>query len=72
MIPNTLSKTRQRITGPPIPKRLETVDIDNVEYVCTRPDLSSWNPVKFYILRGSETLYGFMPIPVAMRTAHQR
>jgi len=50
----------------------ETLAIDNVEYVCTRPDLSSWNPVKFYILRGNETLYGFMPIPVAMRATHQR
>ena len=40
----------------------ETVSLDNVAYVLRRPDFNSINPVKFFILRGNETLYGFMPI----------
>lgn len=40
----------------------ETVSLDNVSYVLRRPDFNSINPVKFFILRGNETLYGFMPI----------
>ncbi len=40
----------------------ETVSLDNVAYILRRPDFSSINPVKFFILRGSETLYGFLPI----------
>jgi serine protease Do len=40
----------------------ETVSLDNVDYILRRPDFNSINPVKFFILRGSETLYGFLPI----------
>ena len=40
----------------------ETVSMDNVAYILRRPDFNSINPVKFFILRGNETLYGFMPI----------
>ena len=40
----------------------ETVSLDNVAYVLRRPDFTSINPVKFFILRGNDTLYGFMPI----------
>ncbi len=40
----------------------ETVSLDNVSYILRRPDFNSINPVKFFILRGNETLFGFMPI----------
>ncbi|NQT15625.1 MAG: trypsin-like peptidase domain-containing protein, partial [Planctomycetes bacterium] len=39
----------------------ETVSLKNVDYVVSRPDLTKLNPVKFYILRGNETLYGYLP-----------
>jgi serine protease Do len=50
----------------------ETVSLKNVDYVVNHPDLPKINPVKFYILRGNETLYGFLPVPVAMRETAQR
>jgi serine protease Do len=37
----------------------ETASIDNVAYILKRPDFAKLNPVKFFILRGDETLYGF-------------
>ena len=40
----------------------ETVSLDNVSYVLNRPDFDSLDPLKFYILRGSETLYGHMRV----------
>lgn len=40
----------------------ETINRDNVDYVVTHPQLVSFNPLKFYILRGSETLYGFFQV----------
>jgi len=42
----------------------ETVSIENVSYILKRPDFASLNPVKFYILRGDETLYGYLPLAV--------
>ena len=54
----------------------ETVSLKNVDYVVKyvsdRPDSSSVNPVKFYILRGGQTLFGFLPITLAMRETVQR
>lgn len=50
----------------------ETISLENVEYVFSRPDLPAFNPMKFYILRGAETLYGYLPLPLAIRTALQR
>lgn len=40
----------------------ETVTIENVNYILKRPDFASIDPVKFYILRGDETLYGHMTV----------
>lgn len=40
----------------------ETVSLENVNYIINRPDFASLNPVKFFILRGSETLYGYLPV----------
>jgi serine protease Do len=47
----------------------ETVSLDNVAYILKRPDFNSITPVKFYILRGNETLYGFMS--VGLKVARQ-
>ena len=43
----------------------ETVTLDNVAYILKRPDFADLNPVKFFILRGDETLYGYLPLPPA-------
>ena len=40
----------------------ETVTIENVNYILNRADFVSIDPVKFYILRGNETLYGHMTV----------
>ena len=48
----------------------ETISLDNVTYIVSRPDFATLNPVKFYILRGNETLYGYLP--VTMKATQQR
>jgi serine protease Do len=58
----------------------ETISLDNVAYILSRPDFSSINPVKFFILRGSELRYGYLPVsmkttqqqPVTMKTNRQQ
>jgi serine protease Do len=40
----------------------ETISKDNVQYVLDRDDFDSFQPLKFFILRGGETLYGFMQV----------
>ena len=47
----------------------ETVSLDNVAYIIRRSDFAALSPVKFFILRGSDTLYGYMP--VSMKTTRQ-
>jgi serine protease Do len=42
----------------------ETISLDNVTYILKRNDFSSLAPLKFYILRGGDTLYGYLPLPV--------
>jgi serine protease Do len=42
----------------------ETVSLENVAYILKRPDLSNLSPVKFFVLRGNETLYGYMPLGI--------
>lgn len=44
----------------------ETVSLDNVEYIIRRPDFASFLPLKFFILRGNDTYYGYFS--VALRT----
>lgn len=39
-----------------------TVSMENVVWVMNRNDFPTLSPVKFFILRGSETLYGFLPV----------
>jgi serine protease Do len=42
----------------------ETVTAENVDYILHRPDFADFEPVKFYILRGNDTLYGHLPVAV--------
>ena len=48
----------------------ETVSLDNVSYILKRDDISKNGPVKFFILRGDETLFGYMTL--AMRDSLSR
>ena len=43
----------------------ETLTLENVAYIIKRPDFATLGPVKFFIVRGDETLYGYLPAPVA-------
>jgi serine protease Do len=40
----------------------ETITLDNVSYVLDRDDFSDFQPLKFFIVRGSETLYGHLRV----------
>ncbi len=40
----------------------ETITLQNVRYILNRSDFAELQPVKFYILRGNETLYGHLPV----------
>jgi len=40
----------------------ETISIDNISYILNRSDFEDLQPMKFYILRGDETLYGHMRV----------
>lgn len=45
----------------------ETVSDENVEFVLHNPQLSSIGPLKFYIVRNGETLFGHFRLQVAQR-----
>jgi serine protease Do len=38
----------------------ETVAIDNLVYILDKADEEHLNPIKFYVLRGRETLFGHL------------
>ncbi|WP_339727698.1 trypsin-like peptidase domain-containing protein [uncultured Gimesia sp.] len=40
----------------------ETVNLSNISYVLSNSKLPNFNPLKFYILRKNETLYGHLPL----------
>ncbi len=40
----------------------ETVSLENVNYILGRSDFTQLDPLKFYIIRGSETLYGHLKL----------
>jgi len=40
----------------------ETISYANVNYVVEHPQLSDFSPLKFYVLRGEETLWGHLPV----------
>jgi serine protease Do len=39
----------------------ETLTPDNVNYVLTHPDLATFNPVRFFIIRGGQVRRGWLP-----------
>lgn len=41
----------------------ETVSLANVKYTLDRPNLPAMNPLKFFVLRDGETLYGYLNLP---------
>jgi serine protease Do len=40
----------------------ETVAAEHVSYVLSRPDFSTFNPLRFIILRGKDSFYGYLPV----------
>jgi len=40
----------------------ETISKDNVVYILNHEDFERFQPTKFYVLRGKETLYGHMQL----------
>jgi len=40
----------------------ETINLDNVRFLLDHPRRAKFSPLKFYILRGNETLYGHLPV----------
>ncbi|MCS7236752.1 MAG: trypsin-like peptidase domain-containing protein [Thermoguttaceae bacterium] len=50
----------------------ETVALSNVDYVIRRVAADGVNPVKVYIVRGTETYYGYLSLPETIRTALQK
>ena len=49
----------------------ETITLENVSYILNRSDFGSLNPVKFFILRGDETLFGYLPL-ATVKTAQRQ
>lgn len=45
----------------------ETTSDENLEYVLTHPQLRSIGPLKFYIVRNGETLFGHFPLLLSQR-----
>jgi serine protease Do len=43
----------------------ETVTPEHVTYVLSRPEFSTFNPVRFIILRGRESYYGYLSVSMA-------
>ena len=48
----------------------ETLTMKNVAYIMNRPDFAEFTPIKFYILRDNDVLYGHLP--VSMKPTQQR
>ena len=40
----------------------ESITFENVKYVIEHPQLNTFSPLKFYVLRGDETLWGHLPV----------
>jgi serine protease Do len=49
----------------------ETVSFDNLNYILNREDFVDLQPIKFYIVRGQETLFGHMRVAGVTATAAQ-
>jgi serine protease Do len=40
----------------------ETISSENISYILSQPDLGTVDPLKFYVLRGQETLFGYLKL----------
>lgn len=40
----------------------ETISLDNVAHILSRPELDQLTPLKFYVVRDGKTLYGYLPL----------
>ncbi len=49
----------------------ETVTLDHVNWVLNRRDFDQLDPIKFYILRGRETLYGHMTVSLSSQRSRR-
>lgn len=49
----------------------ETISPDNVSYVLNHPQFSNFNPLKFYVLRGHDTLFGHFQVSTT-QTSHTK
>jgi serine protease Do len=47
----------------------ETISLENVAYILDREDLAKLDPMVFYIVRGSDTLYGHLRVASRSGTA---
>ncbi|HBN77424.1 MAG TPA: hypothetical protein DD473_16780 [Planctomycetaceae bacterium] len=47
----------------------ETVNEENISYVLDHPQLETFSPLKFFILRNGETLYGHLSLKNIPKTA---
>jgi serine protease Do len=45
----------------------ETTKLSEVDYVLNRSDFADLQPIKFYLLRGNETLFGYLPVSLQRR-----
>lgn len=45
----------------------ETASKQNLDYILDRADLADLQPMRFYVVRGSETLFGYLNVRVARR-----
>lgn len=50
----------------------ETISFDNINYVLDHQQLPTFNPLKFYILRGGETLYGHLNVQPTQTASRAR
>jgi serine protease Do len=42
--------------------RWETASDQDVQYIISRPNLAEMGKIKFYVLRGQDTLYGHLNV----------
>ncbi|MDA7978431.1 MAG: trypsin-like peptidase domain-containing protein [Pirellulales bacterium] len=48
----------------------ETISLENLAYVFNRPDFADFDPLKFYVLRGNQTSYGFLRLSASAQPVH--
>jgi serine protease Do len=52
--------------------RWETASEQDVQYIISRPDLTDMGKIKFYVLRGQNTLYGHLNVAARSSSTHVR